>query len=171
MKNQVQIKGILTDGFTEKHMKRGCVYESKVLIMRQSGVGDCVPIMASGDVDQLDQGMFIEANGEILNNEAGICIHANEIKASDYGFENDVEVEGRVCSRIKHLLSPQGRLVSDVLIYSGDKYIPCVIEGREMAGMGSGITVKGKIQSREYKKGDEICTAIEVVADKYCILS
>ena len=160
--NKIHIKGIVAEVITDKNG----VYKSKVIVMRDSGICDCVPIVASGNVG-LDQGDVVDILGEIVNDGVSICVNAKAINQAEFGFANEVEIEGCVCSRIRHLLSPKGTMISDTIIKSGDKYIPCVIEGRKMANIGSMVRVCGRFQSREYNKGDEIKTEYEI-AVKNC---
>lgn len=155
--NKIHIKGIVAEVITDKNG----VYEIKIIVMRDSGICDCIPIISNV---RYNQGTVVDVLGEIVNDGASICVNAKAINQAEFGFANDVEIDGVVCSRIRHLFSQRGAMISDTIIKSGDKYIPCVIEGRKTADMGSMVRVYGRLQSREYYKGDDVLIEYEVAA-------
>ena len=75
---------------------------------------------------------------------------------------NYIYLNGYICKQPVYRTTPFGREISDILLavnrsYNKSDYIPCIAWGRnakyaENLKVGDNVTVKGRIQSREYQK-------------------
>lgn len=77
-------------------------------------------------------------------------------------FENEILLEGYVTKTPVHRKTPNGRIISDIILavnksYQKSSYIPCIAWGRNAIYAkdfvpGDKISITGRIQSREYVK-------------------
>lgn len=152
-------------------------YTFMVGIARNSGFEDQVTVMASErilsavdiwDGIQVDiQGQIRTYNEEIAgHNRLNIVVFAQDILiSSDTSAVNEVYLEGYLCKKPMQRTSPLGRKISDLMLavnrmYNKSDYIPCIAWGRNAVysgtlGVGSKISVRGRLQSREYRKRQE----------------
>lgn len=151
---------------------------------RKSGVYDTVPVAVSDravDITDLTVGTFIYVTGSFRSfnkhkdgrNTLVLNVFANEVQFAECEPEiNEIELKGCICKEPKERETPLGREIADVLVavnraYGKSDYIPCITWGRNAAytaglSVGTKLSCRGRIQSREYKKNDETRIAYEV---------
>ncbi len=167
----------------------GAYYKFPLVIRRLSGTEDTINIVVHEsqlrelEVEDMPR---LRVVGEVRswNNHSGvgprlvITVLARELEFTRDDFENAVELSGVLCKEPTLRRTPMGREISDLMLgvargYGRSDYIPCIAWGavaRRAAGWraGTSVTVKGRIQSREYIKviGDEAVqkTAYEISA-------
>ncbi len=81
---------------------------------------------------------------------------------ADTNDKNDVLLEGFLCRQPYYRVSPLGREICDIMlavnrIHGKSDYIPCIAWGRNARfvstlDVGSKLTLRGRLQSRNYKK-------------------
>ncbi len=195
--SRVTISGEIVSGFEFSHEIFGeGFYISQLSSKRTSGTADVIPIMVSDrltDVkaDWKGRTVRIEGNFRSYNKHEGnrnrlmLSVFAREFEECEElsfsGDCNSVLLDGFLCKEPKYRETPLGRQIGDILVavnrpYGKSDYIPCIAWGRNarFAGnleVGAHITIKGRIQSREYQKrisetGTETRTAYEVSVGK-----
>jgi len=193
--NQGTLVGKIMDKFNYSHEKFGeGFYTVKLEAERYSEKMDYIPIIVSErliDVKQDYSGEYVSVKGQIrtYNEEKEgkhkLKIHfwVDEIEFVeddvDSASSNIVVLEGYVCKNPVYRNTPLGREITDLLLavnrpYGKSDYIPCICWGRNARFasefyVGEHVRIKGRFQSREYKKevdGDKIekRTAYEVSA-------
>ncbi len=75
---------------------------------------------------------------------------------------NSISLTGYICKKPVYRTTPFGREIADILLavnrsYNKSDYIPCIAWGRnakfaESLNVGDKVSIKGRIQSREYQK-------------------
>lgn len=75
---------------------------------------------------------------------------------------NSISLTGYICKKPVYRTTPFGREIADILLavnrsYNKSDYIPCIAWGRnakfaECLNVGDKVSIKGRIQSREYQK-------------------
>lgn len=159
------------------HKTYGETFYSFLLgIYRSSGYEDEIIVVASErllyNLD-LQVGSYVKIQGqirtynEIINgkNKLHINVFAKEIAfvpEDEYICQNDIYLEGYLCKVPKERVSPLGRRICDLMLavnrmYNKSDYIPCIAWGRNasFAGQlttGRKISIKGRLQSRSYRK-------------------
>ena len=88
-------------------------------------------------------------------------MNINNLKNFGYN-ENYIYLEGYLCKPPLKRTSPLGRDICDLMLavnrmYNKSDYIPCIAWGRnagyaEQFGVGTKLSIEGRIQSREYRK-------------------
>ena len=144
-------------------------------IERRSGYIDEINIMVSERLifDNTPRpGDYVEIKGQVRTynelsegrNKLNVVVFAKEIYMSEnFGYnENYVYLEGFLCKEPLKRTSPLGREICDLMLavnrmYNKSDYIPCIAWGRnagyaESLGVGTKLSVEGRIQSREYRK-------------------
>lgn len=91
-----------------------------------------------------------------------LYVFAQEFYFTDDKTMNELYINGFVCRPPLYRTTPLGRQIADLMLavpraYGKCDYIPCICWGRNAVyasqlGVGSNITVSGRIQSREYQK-------------------
>ena len=167
-------------------------YIFKVGISRNSGYEDQIIVMASErilrDISIVPYervsvyGQIRTYNEEVDGrNRLNIVVFAREIDQVNVDENlNDVYIEGFLCKKPVKRTSPLGRKICDMMIavnrmYNKSDYIPCIAWGRNAiyAGtlqVGEKIIIKGRLQSRQYRKKDENGELIFRVAYEVSIL-
>lgn len=149
-------------------------YNMAIKVERLSNVCDYIPITISdrilteegikvGDKVAL-RGQFRSYNKYVDNkSKLYLTVFVREIipKIENYPT-NVIELSGHICKPTIYRETPFGREICDILIavnraYNKSDYIPCIAWGRdarfaEYYSVGDEITIKGRIQSREYQK-------------------
>lgn len=199
--NKAWISGLLEDEFSFSHEVFGeKFYKTRVRVARLSGTEDCVPIVISelqmnnileGEV----KGKFVEVEGQFRScNKIGddckkhlelflfvtfINIYENGDEFENSTNANLIYLEGYICKPPVFRETPNGKIVTDLMIavnrkYNKSDYIPCIAWGRtaQYASeliVGNRIKLYGRMQSREYFKvvspeteAVEIKTAYEI---------
>lgn len=189
--NIAELCGAVLSELKFSHKTYGEIFYTFVLgIERRSGYIDEINIMVSERLifensPRLND--FVEIKGQVRTynelsegrNKLNVVVFAKEICLSEsFGYnENYVYLEGFLCKEPIKRTSPLGRDICDLMLavnrmYNKSDYIPCIAWGRnagyaESLGVGTKLSVEGRIQSREYRKkledgSSEVRKAFEV---------
>ncbi len=176
--NQVSIIGEVASGFTFSHEVFGeGFYMVDVLVKRLSNSDDCIPLMVSErliDVQQDYTGEYIMVTGQFRSynqhdekkNKLVLSVFVRELsfveEELDGAKTNNILLDGYICKRPVYRKTPLGREIADLLLavnrpYGKSDYIPCICWGRNARfasgfEVGEHVQVLGRIQSREYVK-------------------
>ena len=174
--NIAELCGAVLSELKYSHKTYGEIFYSFVLgIERRSGYIDEINIMVSerlifDNPPRLND--FVEIKGQVRTynelsegrNKLNVVVFAKEIYLSEnFGYnENYVYLEGFLCKEPLKRTSPLGRDICDLMMavnrmYNKSDYIPCIAWGRnagyaESLGVGTKLSVEGRIQSRDYRK-------------------
>ena len=180
--NKVILVGEIGEEFIFDHSSHGeDFYRSFLKIERKSGYTDKIPFVISKKIIDVRHNLIglrvkIEGQFRSYNKYEGdknilvLYVFVDMIKESEEDFQNVVELYGFIC-KYCNLRNVKTRDVSDVLLAVNRRnrksdYIPCLAWNRnaQMASIldvGTRLSIKGRIQSREYIKRiseDEIQT-------------
>ena len=177
--NIAELCGAVLSELKFSHKTYGEIFYTFVLgIERRSGYIDEINIMVSERLifDNTPRpGDYVEIKGQVRTynelsegrNKLNVVVFAKEIYMSEnFGYnENYVYLEGFLCKEPLKRTSPLGREICDLMLavnrmYNKSDYIPCIAWGRnagyaESLGVGTKLSVEGRIQSREYRKKPE----------------
>jgi single-stranded DNA-binding protein len=196
MNNQVTLEGEITSGFEFDHDAYGeGFYLVYVAIPRTNGVVyDHIPCLVSErlvDVTQNLIGCPVKIQGQFrsYNEHIGekarllLRVFVRELEFLEELYihpnMNVIRLSGYICKTPIYRKTPFGREIADILLavnrpYRKSDYIPCICWGRNARfaseiPMGELVHIKGRIQSREYRKkfedgtrDDEVRIAYEV---------
>ena len=189
--NIAELCGAVLSELKFSHKTYGEIFYTFVLgIERRSGYIDEINIMVSERLifensPRLNDSVEIKGQVRTYNelsegrNKLNVVVFAKEICLSEsFGYnENYVYLEGFLCKEPIKRTSPLGRDICDLMLavnrmYNKSDYIPCIAWGRnagyaESLGVGTKLSVEGRIQSREYRKkledgSSEVRKAFEV---------
>ena len=189
--NIAELCGAVLSELKFSHKTYGEIFYTFVLgIERRSGYIDEINIMVSERLifeNSPRINDFVEIKGQVRTynelsegrNKLNVVVFAKEIcLCESFGYnENYVYLEGFLCKEPIKRTSPLGRDICDLMLavnrmYNKSDYIPCIAWGRnagyaESLGVGTKLSVEGRIQSREYRKkledgSSEIRKAFEV---------
>ena len=189
--NIAELCGAVLSELKFSHKTYGEIFYTFVLgIERRSGYIDEINIMVSerlifDNPPRIND--FVEIKGQVRTynellegrNKLNVVVFAKEIYLSEnFGYnENYVYLEGFLCKEPIKRTSPLGRDICDLMLavnrmYNKSDYIPCIAWGRnagyaESLGVGTKLSIEGRIQSREYRKkledgSSEVRKAFEV---------
>ena len=174
--NIAELCGAVLSELKYSHKTYGEIFYTFVLgIERRSGYIDEINIMVSERLifdNPPRVNDFVEIKGQVRTynelsegrNKLNVVVFAKEIYLSDnFGYnENYVYLEGFLCKEPLKRTSPLGRDICDLMMavnrmYNKSDYIPCIAWGRnagyaESLGVGTKLSVEGRIQRREYTK-------------------
>ena len=174
--NIAELCGAVLSELKFSHKTYGEIFYTFVLgIERRSGYIDEINIMVSERLifeNPPRVNDFVEIKGQVRTyneltegkNKLNVVVFAKEIYLSEnFGYnENYVYLEGFLCKEPLKRTSPLGRDICDLMLavnrmYNKSDYIPCIAWGRnagyaESLGVGTKLSVEGRIQSREYRK-------------------
>ena len=174
--NIAELCGAVLSELKFSHKTYGEIFYTFVLgIERRSGYIDEINIMVSERLifeNSPRINDFVEIKGQVRTynelsegrNKLNVVVFAKEIFLSEnFGYnENYVYLEGFLCKEPLKRTSPLGRDICDLMLavnrmYNKSDYIPCIAWGRnagyaESLGVGTKLSVEGRIQSREYRK-------------------
>ena len=174
--NIAELCGAVLSELKFSHKTYGEIFYTFVLgIERRSGYIDEINIMVSERLifeNPPRVNDFVEIKGQVRTyneltegkNKLNVVVFAKEIYLSEnFGYnENYVYLEGFLCKEPLKRTSPLGRDICDLMLavnrmYNKSDYIPCMAWGRnagyaESLGVGTKLSVEGRIQSREYRK-------------------
>lgn len=174
--NIAELCGAVLSELKFSHKTYGEIFYTFVLgIERRSGYIDEINIMVSERLifeNPPRVNDFVEIKGQVRTyneltegrNKLNVVVFAKEIFLSEnFGYnENYVYLEGFLCKEPLKRTSPLGRDICDLMLavnrmYNKSDYIPCIAWGRnagyaESLGVGTKLSVEGRIQSREYRK-------------------
>lgn len=175
-KNRLLLRGKMSTPLYFSHELYGeKFYNFFIEIERLSGVMDTVEVQVSERLlcaESFDEGDFVEVKGQLRSYNQFISESKSRLKI--YGFAkeikkieeetytNEISLKGFLCKDPVYRTTPFDRKISDLLIavnttnYRSD-YIPCIVWGRnaiyiEQFAVGTGVELKGRIQSRKYNK-------------------
>ena len=174
--NIAELCGAVLSELKYSHKTYGEIFYTFVLgIERRSGYIDEINIMVSerlifDNPPRLND--FVEIKGQVRTynelsegrKKLNVVVFAKEIYLSEnFGYnENYVYLEGFLCKEPLKRTSPLGRDICDLMMavnrmYNKSDYIPCIAWGRnagyaESLGVGTKLSVEGRIQSRDYRK-------------------
>lgn len=174
--NIAELCGAVLSELKFSHKTYGEIFYTFILgIERRSGYIDEINILVSERLifenpPRLND--FVEIKGQVRTyneltegrNKLNVVVFAKEIFLSEnFGYnENYVYLEGFLCKEPLKRTSPLGRDICDLMLavnrmYNKSDYIPCIAWGRnagyaESLGVGTKLSVEGRIQSREYRK-------------------
>ena len=178
--NKVLLTGKVISGPVFSHKSYGEAFYIVVIgVMRKSGYEDQIRLMISerllgGKSPGRDR--YIEVEGQIRTynreengkNKLEINVFVKAISYCGHNYvqsENRIDIEGYVCKEPIRRKTPLGRDLCDLMIavnraYNKSDYIPAIAWGNnafccEMFEVGEKVKIKGRIQSREYKKQTE----------------
>jgi len=182
--NQVTLSGCIASEFIFSHEVLGeKFFTVYVEVGRTSEAVDLLPVMFSERIINTNENYINEAIsiiGEFRSyNQPDTLRNHLILNIFVLGYEwigdseniNDAALVGFICKPPVYRKTPLGREIADVLLavnrqYGKSDYIPCICWGRnaryaESLEVGTRISVKGRIQSREYMKDEEKKTAYE----------
>jgi len=177
--NMAHICGEVIDGPKLSHKTYGeAFYIFRMGVCRNSGFEDQIKLMISekimATIDILP-GIWMDVQGQVRTyneeidgrNHLNIVIFVRDILPV-YGETepaNEVSLEGYLCKKPLSRTSPLGRKICDIMLavnrmYNKSDYIPCISWGRNAVfsstlDVGDKIAVRGRLQSRQYKKRNE----------------
>ena len=159
-------------------------------ILRNSGFEDRINLMVSERTlspKEITVGSRMDIRGQVRTyneevagrNRLNIVVFVREFEfcEEEEPFANDIFLEGYLCKTPLARTSPLGRRICDMMLavnrmYNKSDYIPCIAWGRNALyssslDVGDKIAIRGRLQSREYKKREEdgsvtVKTAFEV---------
>jgi len=170
--NKVWISGIIEEDFQYDHeVWWEKFYRTRVIVTRQSGNVDYVPIIVSdllmmNIINSSNKGKYAEVAGQFrsrnIQDENGRCrlklylfVKAINIYESEEEFEDAVNanliyLEGYVCKQPTYRTTPLGREITDLMLAiprteKRNDYIPCIAWGRN-AQYASYLEVGDKIK-------------------------
>jgi len=127
--------------------------------------------LAGGDIcigdKVLIHGQFRSYNNFTnVGNRLILTVFVKDIERKDVNEDvenmNSIFLSGYICKKPIYRTTPFGREIADILLavnrsYNKSDYIPCIAWGRnakfaDCLNVGDKVTIKGRIQSREYQK-------------------
>lgn len=175
--NKVRITGTIQSPFEYSHKTHEESFYSFILAtQRNSGVYDCIPIIASErlikapkDMDMTWKRVTVVGQFRSYNvhDETGdhlkLYVFARELSDAETEDENSISIDGYICRKAKYRrTSLSGRKIADMILsirrpYRKSDYIPCICWGKgarfiSESEAGTHIQAQGRIQSREYIK-------------------
>ena len=155
----------------ENHTRRFDKFPLRV--ERLSGQND-VPVIVASEallrVCPVDEGQSLRIVGQLrsFNNKSGqgnrlvITVFAQSIEPGDGSYFNRILLSGALCKKPVLRHTPLGRSICDVILavnrhYGRADYLPCIAWGGQArrAGwwnVGDRVCVRGRLQSRRYRK-------------------
>ena len=189
--NMAHICGEVIDRPKLSHKTYGeAFYIFKMGVNRNSGYQDQINMMVSERtlaLDEIEVGNWLHIQGQVRTyneevegrNHLNIVVFVRDFTycTDDEPWINDIFLEGYLCKTPLARTSPLGRRICDMMLavnrmYNKSDYIPCIAWGRNAVyssslDVGDKIAIRGRLQSREYKKREEdgsvtVKTAFEV---------
>ena len=172
--NFARLRGTLAGPVVLSHQNRQeRFFRFPLRTERLSGTEDVINVLARERLLQTDlqSAERIEVTGEIrtFNNPSGegarlvICLFARRLELSQSDTdENLVLLTGTICKPPVFRRTPLGREICDLLLavnrhYGRSDYIPCLVWGERAYdaaewNVGTGVSLTGRFQSRNYHK-------------------
>lgn len=190
--NTAHLIGELKEDFSFNHICRGTkMYSSSIIVRRDSGVEDVLPIMVPKQVVREFKrmikkpvGAVVEIKGRLssFNEKLSdrvklhifIKVKTMTLMAKDTKHVNEISLKGYICKEVNYRKTPgrtdeKGNVIkkpsriTDILLVVNNKqlnasyYIPCIAWNKEAdhasyLKVSDKIAVKGRMQSREYRK-------------------
>ena len=176
MNNHVELIGkVVSDAEYNHEVFKEKMYRVYLSIERNSGVADVIPVIIPEFLrtpDEIKRGSTLRIEGQYrsFNMHEGnkthliLSVYAVDIEELDDSHKhmNRITLDGYICKAPTYRETPYGRQISDFLVasnrqYGKSDYIPCIAWGRNAKriaeyGIGTHVSVTGRIQSSEYKK-------------------
>ena len=174
--NVAVANGIIEGNFQYSHTLLGeGFYKVHLLVKRISGRIDKIPLIVSERIVDVTEewdgravevvGQFRSFNRRMPDGKARLELNLFVkyfVEFSEATDTNKIEITGFICMEPTYRITPSGRELCDIMVavnrgYGKSDYIPCITWGRNarFAGrleVGQKISLKGRIQSREYVK-------------------
>lgn len=176
--NMVTVIGEVVSAFTFSHeVFKENFYIVNLSVKRLSDQDDIIPVTISErliDTAKDYKGCTMKISGQFrsFNRHEGnrnhliLSVFAREVnfidEFTDYTKTNQITLDGYICKPVIYRKTPLGREIADILLavnrpYGKTDYIPCIAWGRNARyasalGIGFHMEIKGRVQSREYKK-------------------
>lgn len=172
--NSVLLRGVLHEPPAFSHESRGeAFYRFSLDIARLSGAIDTVNVLAKRQLLEHispdgEEKLCVVGELRSFNNKSGvgprlvISVYARELRLGEGEDENTVELTGSLCKAPNLRVTPMGREICDMMLavnrrYGRSDYLPCIawgVRAREASdwGVGTGIHITGRLQSRTYTK-------------------
>lgn len=190
--NAAHLIGELKEDFSFNHICRGTkMYSSSIIVRRDSGVEDVLPIMVPKQVVREFKrmikkpvGAVVEIKGRLssFNEKLSdrvklrifIKVKTMTLMAKETKHVNEISLKGYICKEVNYRKTPgrtdeKGNVIkkpsriTDILLAVNNKqlnasyYIPCIAWNKEAdhasyLKVSDKIAVKGRMQSREYRK-------------------
>lgn len=184
--NKIELIGTIYNELTLSHITNGEeFYKFGLCINRKSGNVDIVQAIISErefEIERLSQYNRVHIKGQVRThnkivddkNKLEIYVFVTDLfDASEIEYDDNILLlNGFICKKPIKRVTPFGKNITDLMLavnrsYGRTDYIPCICWGRNASyvddmKVGSKICVEGRLQSREYKKGDDILIAYEV---------
>lgn len=185
--NKATVVGRFTKGFTYSYCMHGeNFYTTEIAAERLSGNYDYIPVTISEhliDVREDFTGEPVELVGDFRSynkqrkNRSHLIL---TLMAQEITFVDDSEVfpedkiflDGFICKPPTYRRTPLGREIAEILLavnrpYERSDYIPCICWGRNARWarklpVGIGLTIHGRIQSREYGKEPKMAYEVSI---------
>lgn len=177
-KNTIEIVGTITQPFVLDHeILKDKFFSSVIEVPRFSGTCDYIPVMIPQkliDPNEARVGMKISIFGQIRSHNLQDGERRKVLKyvfILDYELyqpeetvsdTNDVLLVGNICKQPIYRTTPKGKEITEIVIavnrpYGRIDYLHCICFGRnarlaDLMEVGDLIEVRGRFQSREYKK-------------------
>ena len=172
--NRALLRGTAEAAPAWSHETHGVVYELFPLnVLRLSGSADRINVIAPRPLLEncpIAAGTPVEVEGEVrsFNNRSGqgsrlvITLHARALRPGAGPDENRLTLAGALCKPPVLRRTPLGREICDLMLavnrrYGRADYLPCIAWGSLARccgelGVGDGIRLDGRLQSRAYTK-------------------
>ena len=174
---------VVIEGYVESMDK--ALQKGVMAVRRNSGVTDYIPFKCSDTIEEESHvalsGSLNTYNviGEDGKRHKKMFVWGN-VKDPTNSYENEVEFEGVICGKDVLRTTPQGRVIMDFVVavnsgYHKSSYISCIVwsgSARHVNNLpiGTKVHVKGRFQSRDYSKGENVLTAYEIsVSEIYSV--
>lgn len=154
-------------------------YRTVIATIRKSEAVDIIPCILSEQLVEEFNTERIQISGEIhtrnYQDEKGAHLDVFVFVDGTYEYEQDenyIEIGGTICKKPIYRHTPLGREICDVIVATNREngksdYVPCIFwadnakKVNEMT-VGTKLSAVGRLQSREYKKGEETRVAYEL---------
>lgn len=175
--NRALLRGTAAADPVWSHETHGVVYDTFPLnVLRLSGSEDTINVIVPREMLEtcpVKAGMPVEVEGEVrsFNNKSGtgsklvITLHAKSLRPGEGPNENRLTLAGVLCKPPVLRRTPLGREICDLMLavnrrYGRADYLPCIAWGALARccgelGVGDGLRLDGRLQSREYTKVDQ----------------
>ena len=172
--NHIELCGTMETAPAFSHENHGRrFYRFLLAVERLSGTVDRLPVLASEELLEQTEvcwGETLCVVGQLrsFNRRAGtgrrlvISVYAETMELCADPPDNRVQLTGALCREPILRRTPLGREICDVMLavnrpYHRTDYLPCIFWGRTARriaalGVGSRISLEGRLQSREYTK-------------------
>ena len=175
--NVAVANGIIEGNFQYSHTLLGeGFYKVHLLVKRISGRIDKIPLIVSERIVDVTEewdgravevvGQFRSFNRRMPDGKARLELNLFVkyfVEFSEATDTNKIEITGFICTEPTYRITPSGRELCDIMVavnrgcYGKSDYIPCITWGRNARfasrlEVGQKISIKGRIQSREYVK-------------------